>query len=168
MEAGNKTKSVYLLLGIYCIVLVWIILFKLSFSLEELQTMVGTGEINLIPFYYEDDVDFHLKEVLENLLIFIPFGLYLSMLHIDGKKAVFFGFLFSFVLEMAQYIFDLGSYDITDLMMNTAGTAVGILIYFLFTKLFHSTEKANKILTILASVATVLCVTLIFLLVLLN
>ncbi|MBQ2764657.1 MAG: VanZ family protein [Firmicutes bacterium] len=168
METRNKTKSVYLLLGIYCVVLVWIILFKLSFSLEELQAMIGTSEINLIPFYYEDDVDFHMKEVLNNLLIFIPFGLYLSMLHIDGKKTVFFGFLFSFVLEMAQYIFNLGSYDITDLLMNTAGTAVGISIHFLFTKLFRSTEKANKLLTILASVATVLCVTLLLLLVFLN
>ena len=168
MDTGNKIKSVYLLLGIYCFVLVWIILFKLSFSLDELRALVGTSEINLIPFYYEDDVDFHLKEVVENLLIFIPFGLYLSMLHIDGKKTVFFGFLFSFVLEMAQYIFNLGSYDITDLLMNTAGTAVGILVYYLFAKLLRSTEKANKLLTILASVATVLCVTLILLLVLLN
>ncbi|MBQ1252286.1 MAG: VanZ family protein [Firmicutes bacterium] len=145
MEAGNKSRSVHLLLGIYCILLVWIILFKLSLSWEEVQSMIGTSEIN-----------------------FIPFGTYLSMLCINGKKAVFLGFIFSFALEFTQYIFHLGSFDITDLIMNTAGTAVGVLIYFLLRKVFRSTKKTNKILTISASVATVLGVTVILLLVLLN
>ncbi len=64
---------------IYLALLVWIILFKLQFSISDLDKV---RSINLIPFHYDKKVGtaFHLTEVLENFLIFVPMGIYLQML----------------------------------------------------------------------------------------
>ena len=64
---------------IYLALLVWIILFKLQFSISDLDKV---RSINLIPFHYDKEVGaaFHLTEVLENFLIFVPMGIYLQML----------------------------------------------------------------------------------------
>ena len=53
---------------IYLALLVWIILFKLQFSISDLDKV---RSINLIPFHYDKEVGaaFHLTEVLENFLI---------------------------------------------------------------------------------------------------
>lgn len=66
------------LFAVYMVLLVWIILFKLQLSIHDLDTV---RNINLIPFHYENEIgmNFHLKEVLENIGIFIPFGIYLCM-----------------------------------------------------------------------------------------
>ena len=82
MKKNEKTGLlVPLLFAVYLALLIWIILFKLEFSISVLKT---NRSINLIPFYYENEIGmgFHLKEVLENAVIFIPLGIYLC---IDDK-----------------------------------------------------------------------------------
>ena len=74
---------------IYLALLVWIILFKLQFSISDLDKV---RSINLIPFHYDKEVGaaFHLTEVLENFLIFVPMGIYLQMLLLRTKLYVKF------------------------------------------------------------------------------
>ena len=77
-----KRKSNYLatiLFFIYLALLIWIILFKLQFSIHDLDKI---RSVNFIPFYYDKEIGaaFHLTEVLENVLIFVPMGIYLQML----------------------------------------------------------------------------------------
>lgn len=158
----------YILLGIYCILLIWIILLKLSFSTAELKAIAGGRSINLIPFYYKDAVEFQISEVMQNFIIFIPFGVYLKMIDVDNKKAIACGLLFSFALELCQFIFKIGASDITDILTNTSGTAVGVLLHLLLVKAFKKREKTDKVLGILAFVATIAFVSLILLLVTAN
>ena len=85
---------------IYLALLVWIILFKLQFSISDLDKV---RSINLIPFHYDKEVGaaFHLTEVLENFLNFVPMGIYLQMLlprtkficevHADCWNKIFIG-----------------------------------------------------------------------------
>lgn len=160
-------KRIPWLFGIYCLLLVWIILLKLSFSPEDLQALAGHRSLNLIPFHYEGDMRFarfHWTEVWENILVFIPFGIYLKLLNVPGKRAILIGFLTSLALEAGQYLGTLGAFDITDLLTNTLGTAIGVLVYGLAVKLFRSQDRANKVLSILALVGTVALLTLIALL----
>lgn len=123
MEKEKNNKINYLvpvLFAVYMALLVWIILFKLQFSITELDTIRG---INLIPFHYDNEVNktFHLKEILENVLVFVPFGCYLCMLkHEPSFKAKFIVVLsFSLILEISQYLLAVGRTDITDLITNT-------------------------------------------------
>ena len=54
-----KKKSYYIasiLFLLYLVLLIWIILFKLQFSITALDRV---REINLIPFYYKEEISFH-------------------------------------------------------------------------------------------------------------
>ena len=118
-----KRKSncfVTILFLIYLALLVWIILFKLQFSISDLDKI---RSINLIPFHYDKEIGaaFHLTEVLENFLIFVPMGIYLQMLLPRTKLYVKFMLIAgtSFLLETMQYILAVGRSDITDVLTNT-------------------------------------------------
>ena len=112
--------------------------------------------INLIPFYYPNKTTYQIREVLDNLIIFIPFGLYLKILNINSDRTIFLDFLLSISLELSQYIFCLGASDITDLITNTTGVLVGVGLYYLLKKIFK--EKTNKIILALAAIVTILFV----------
>ena len=72
-------KTTHILFTIYIFLVIWIILFKLSVSIDKLPHF---RSINLIPFYYPNKTTYQIREVLDNLIIFIPFGLYLKTLNI--------------------------------------------------------------------------------------
>ena len=161
MLRNRQFTLTHILFFLYCLFIVWCVLFKTAFTFREILEMFQSGRprsLNLIPFYYDCDISvrFHINEVLLNVLLFFPFGVYLKMLDILPRRAVLTGFLFSFTMEFCQFAFALGACDITDLITNTAGTAAGILLYHLALILFKDRRKLHKILRILASSATVL------------
>ena len=154
---------------VYLLFLVWVVLFKLGFSLSEIGTIKAH---NFIPFHYEDghNIGFHISEVRDNILIFIPVGVYLSLLF---KKMPFVGkaaltFAVSFALECSQYIFAVGSFDITDLITNTVGGLIGIGFYLIGRALLRDKDRADRSIAVLADAVTVLLVGGIFLIVSLN
>lgn len=150
MKEERKTK---ILLGIYLILLIWIILFKLSFSSEELERF---RRINLIPFYYSTKTNFQLREVLDNVFIFIPLGILLKMEGIENRKVIGCGFIFSFILESMQFILAIGASDITDVITNTTGTLIGLGIYLFLSKVIKDDRGVNKILNALGIMGAIL------------
>lgn len=156
IEGVFMKKTTHILFTIYLFLIIWIILFKLSISIEQLPHF---RSINLIPFYYPNKTTYQIKEVLENIIIFIPFGLYLKTLNIHNSRTIFLGFLLSLSLELSQYIFGIGASDITDLITNTIGVIIGVGIYQLLKKLFK--DKTSKIIISLAAVTTILIISLI-------
>ena len=167
-----KLTLTHVLFFLYCLFIVWAVLFKTSFSLSEFRDMLFSHPrtLNLIPFYYDCDVSirFHISEVLMNTVLFFPFGVYLKMLDIPSRKAIVSGLLLSFALEFCQFAFALGSSDITDLITNTLGTASGVCLYLLTLNLFKNKKKINTILSVLALTATILLGLLLLLLYLAN
>lgn len=155
----RASRLVLLLFVVYLVILVWIILFKLQLSISELDY---NRSVNLIPFYYSNSVGtkFHLKEVLENVFVFVPFGIYLSML--KGKlqfwKKAALIFTSSLALETAQYILAVGSSDITDIITNTIGGILGIGSYHLIVKILRNRERADNAIIVLATIVTVLLI----------
>lgn len=161
LKERNK-KLYYLTMAMfltYLLFLVWVILFKLEFSLKALGTVRA---YNFIPFHYEEehDVRFHLSEVLENMAIFIPAGIYLCLLwgKLSFRKKIALVFVLSLVLECSQYILAVGSFDVTDLITNTVGGMVGIAFYWIGQVLFHDKERAERTLALLVNVVTILLV----------
>lgn len=162
MNMKNEMKSsklLWILAAIYILVLFWIILFKGQMSLEHLPHI---RNINLIPFgemlILNGAPDF--GEVFDNMLIFVPLGLYLAMLNFGRSHwvQILTAAGVSLVLETLQYVLAVGASDITDLLANTLGGAVGVGIYALCARIFKG--RADKILLIFASIATVIFIVL--------
>ena len=151
---------------IYVILLIWIIIFRLNFSVSSIHRI---RELNLIPFYYENvyEGDIPIFFFFLNVLIFLPFGIYLKMFGITNKKTILSGFVISCLFELCQFIFRFGASDITDIITNTLGTICGIYLYILLCKLLKDNEKANKIFKIIATIMSTIMVAL-FLLLLIN
>lgn len=160
MTSFSKPKFTltHVLFALYCLFIVWTVLFKNTFSFHELSDMIRPRSLNLIPFYYDCEISvrFHIQEVLMNAILFFPFGVYLKMLDIPVRKSILYGFLFSLALELGQLAFALGACDITDLITNTSGTAAGVCLHLLTVRLFKNQANVNKIFRILALTATIL------------
>ncbi|WP_444658106.1 VanZ family protein [Caproiciproducens sp. R2] len=149
------------LLAVYLLVMTWIILFKMQ---SPFGPFYPFRSINLIPFYQSVVVNDRIEwsEIYENVLIFVPFGLYISMLKSSWSflKKVIPIFSVSFFYEAMQFILAVGASDITDLIGNTFGGILGIAVYAAVRRLLKTQRKANAVLNTIASVGTLLAVAL--------
>lgn len=153
-NTNHQVKLTFGLFIVYLFVLTWIILFKMQFSFYDLPRFRG---LNLIPFagsvIKNGRLDYN--EIILNIIVFIPFGLYLSMIKPNWpfwKKAVSIAGV-SLSFEVLQFVFAIGGADITDLIGNTLGGAVGIGFYTVLSKILK--DKTNKILNVLALIGTI-------------
>ena len=140
-EKLNYTVSILFL--VYLALLIWIILFKLQFSILDLDQV---REINLIPFYYEHEVTFHATEVLENVMIFMPFGIYLCLLFPKSRFSVklLLISMVSLLLEICQYVLAIGRADITDMITNICGGLFGIILYLSLIHIWRGNYKRDS------------------------
>lgn len=138
----HSKKVTLALLIFYLTALIWIIIFKLEFSFKELSRI---RNINLIPFgesvIVNGEIDF--SEIIQNVLAFIPFGIFIHI--ILEKKSFIYKIipiiLTSFIFEIIQFIFAVGSTDITDIITNSLGGFIGILIAFFISKILKNNWK---------------------------
>ena len=155
--------------ALYLVLLTWIILFKLQFRLSDIDS---GRSINLIPFYYSTSVGgkLHFKEVWNNILIFVPFGVFLSMLasrmKLRIKILIIFGI--SLFFEMMQYILAIGMTDITDVMTNVFGGIIGIELYEFLLKIVKDRQKTDTLITAAAGIIAALFLALMTVLLLFN
>lgn len=144
----------------YLILLTWIILFKMQVSLSAFGHL---RSVNLIPYgasvITNGKADF--DEIFENILAFLPVGVYVSMLKPEWSflKRLLPAFGISLFYEIMQFVLAVGASDITDLINNTLGGIIGIVIFALLQKIFG--EKTVKVLLFSAALCTILLVLLI-------
>ncbi|MGN1048177.1 MAG: VanZ family protein [Eubacteriales bacterium] len=166
MHTKEKKAFAYVVMGIYLLFLCWLILFKLADSIDKIPSMRA---VNLIPFHYDQlsNTRFHQMEILYNVLVFVPAGFFFSAF---GKRKVTSGIIASAMLslcfEILQWIFALGASDITDLITNTAGGALGAFIYFAMGKLFKGNQL--KIACIIGAILEAIFIILMIVLIILN
>ena len=74
---------------------------------------------------------FTVTNLLGNIVLFIPLGMYFMLFSKDKKtkKSVLWICLISTTVELIQYAFKLGVGDIDDVILNTLGGYLGIVIY---------------------------------------
>jgi glycopeptide antibiotics resistance protein len=143
---------------IYLIALYWILLLKLGVRFS----YMGERRTNLVPF----SGPFLTSENILNIVIFIPLGIYAGSLFekwLFGKK-LFFVFLLSLLVEGLQYILRAGAFDITDIVTNTSGGMIGLMIFKGLEKAFSDHVKAQKFINIISAPGTALMILLLVLL----
>lgn len=143
------------LLALYLLILLWLVLFKFSFNLSLIWDY-QTRSINLIPFAGVNERG-NLREIIYNCLVFIPFGLLLSL---NFKRTNFwrklaFVLVISLTAELAQFVFAIGASDITDLITNTLGGFLGLMLYDLSNKYINNI-KLDRFIVLVGTILLVL------------
>ena len=165
MKDNNANKLTSVLFLIYLVAIYWIIVLKFNIPFSY---MGKAGNVNLIPYseslILNGKVDF--GEIILNVLIFIPLGIYAGILfgRWNFLKKLILIFSISLICEGSQFIMRVGAFDITDIINNTLGGIIGLLIYKGIEKAFESSVKAQKFINIIALTATILMILLLFLL----
>lgn len=151
----NSKKVTFGLLIFYLASLTWIIIFKMQFSPD---TMPHIQNINVIPFgasvIINGRIDY--SEIIQNVLAFIPYGIFIHIL-LEKKNFLFQIFpiiLTSVIFEAVQYIFGIGATDITDVITNSFGGAIGIFIAFILSRILRKNWK--KCINFLSLICAVL------------
>jgi len=159
-EKGQPLRWLLIVLfAIYFLLVpVWVILFKSSPEIFYIGQWYGNNIAT--PEMYRNFTDYanlnplwiFWDDMILNVVAFIPFGIYLELLFHDKRSwgKVLAVFLTSLAIEMTQFILILGRTDIVDLIANTLGGVLGIIIMKL---LYH--DKIVKVILVLAVIFTV-------------
>lgn len=120
---------------------------RIFFQKVDLFTM-----INLFPFrdvYY--GYLFAKREILLNIIMMVPFGFLLPLLtRFKAVKTIILSFFFSFTIESTQLLASLLSpdyyriVDITDLITNTVGGAIGYCLFSAWKHFFPSSHQPKS------------------------
>lgn len=164
MNKRERIKTVFLYGVFICYILLLVkILFFSRISPLELFNSQRTffRSINLIPFhsimeYISGGSDtlrrFALGNLLGNIVIFIPLGIYLPLFRYDKrvKTNLLFIFIMSLLVEIIQWLLGIGVSDIDDIILNCLGGWIGILGYKFFLLILRDKKKVHTAITILS------------------
>jgi glycopeptide antibiotics resistance protein len=154
LDLSTTDRITWLLLVIYLLVMAWILLFKLGVQFR----YMAEQRINLVPFreVFAANGRLDRMETLLNVFIFVPMGLYVGVLFrnwtLRAKLAVFL--VVSVLFEALQYAFRIGAFDATDLVTNTLGGLLGLLLFLAFEKILGNPRRAQKLVNVLAALGT--------------
>ena len=135
----EKGKDILLMNTLMYIYLAFVLFFTLMPVITSLPYILNHPYkfMNIVPF---TDVlsgrgDF-IRQVLLNIMLTVPFGFLFPLTRkpaVGFGKTIFFCFIMSLGIELLQPLIDgFRSADITDLITNTIGGAIGFGIYIIF------------------------------------
>jgi glycopeptide antibiotics resistance protein len=135
MKQEKRSTLTIILFVLYILGLTGIILFKLPFYSEKSGRI---REINLIPLLgsFDDNGLIQLGEIMGNVVIFIPLGIFVSMIKSTWSfvEKILPIIDLTLVFEIVQFAFAMGRTDITDVLANTLGGIIGVGLYALVFK----------------------------------
>ena len=154
---GSRAAGLLIaLFGIYLVLLVWLVLWKFDVPYTDATARV----VKLIPFVSNlpEFGPSQPAEVVANLLIFVPFGVYLGLIARSWPwwRSAAVVAAASAGLEIAEYVLAVGSTDITDVIVNTAGGMAGLLLVAAIRRVFR--ERTTAVMTRMLSILTLLAV----------
>lgn len=152
----NRTFSIrrelQLLLVYICIVVIArFVFFALHHVNGQIDTLkidfskIGPDSVNLKPFMFISDIyEGSLVNIIGNITMFIPVGIVwpFCFKKLDNVlKVILAGAGYSFLIELLQLLFYERHSDVDDLILNTLGTAIGAIIYFVVRLLIKKKQK---------------------------
>lgn len=131
---NDKLRAIkYVVLGIYFCLVIWITLFNGRISSE--HRMMLTPFWELLNGVYGIRRAFFIKQIVCNVLMFIPLGVMLPVLFMCNlKKSILCAVIFSMLIEVAHFISGRGLMETDDVINNTFGAVVGFILYCLIKK----------------------------------
>ncbi len=143
----RRRVTLILALAVYLALLSWVVLWKLE--VPWIGAAAGLDRpIKLVPFLPSGDAGASAPaELLINLLLFVPLGLFIGALAPGWSwwKAGLAALGFSLLLEVVQHLISTGSFDTTDLLVNTAGALLGWLVFIAVRR--SARERTSVVMT---------------------
>ncbi len=106
------------------------------------------AHLSLVPFssYFRIGQSTYRKQIISNILVFVPFGFLLNWSkRIPFKKALFACCLLSLMIEITQIIMHVGVFETDDLINNVLGGSIGYwyfeLLSLLKRRFTHGADK---------------------------
>src|SRR3954469_6263625 len=136
--------TLFLILCIYLAILSKLILFKyiplseiinhFNFTYDEYHwrsnNFVPFKTINFYLFLADINLSIRIENLAGNIIGFMPFGFILPLLAKKFQKlgtVIIHTFCLSLTFELLQLVFEFGSFDVDDLILNTLGGILGYL-----------------------------------------
>lgn len=145
----NIIREVFInLFFIYFLTLVNLTLFKCGELIIDYNIKFYVNYIPLvetIKMFTNNFADIHLAlyNVIGNILLFIPLGFCIPLFFNKKNKIhkiVLYGFLASLTIELIQLFTPNNFTDIDDIIFNTFGTVIGLIIFNIFYMIFKNTK----------------------------
>lgn len=161
MTVRNKQKKKHRIVGkVFFVLYIAFLIYFLIFS-ERYGRQPGASayQYNLVPFkeiqrfwVYRKQLGFvaSFTNLAGNILIFVPFGFFLPLASKFRSLAttVFMSFALSLCVEMVQFMTQVGSFDIDDLILNTLGGLIGYVLFIRFheasLRRYRRSRKQNR------------------------
>ncbi len=163
MSTQDKTTRIVLwILLIFCmLVLTKYILFKRPPHYYK-EFFIGNNNVEIIKrgwkkanlepfssirFFYRVGSGFLTKNILGNIVGFIPLGILLPALFSRLRrwwKTTLFIFILSALFEVTQLITGWGLFDVDDIILNSFGGWVGFVIFYIGTKALILDHRARE------------------------
>ena len=141
------------------LLLTFILYILCLFQIVTYQDITTLGGNNFIPFKeifrYQFGHRLFLKNIIGNVLLFIPYGFF-ATLYVDikkGRNAFFLVLLASFAIEFTQL--GIGRvFDVDDIILNVLGGMIGFYIYRILDKIRDKLPRIFKSRLVLDIVIT--------------
>lgn len=131
-RSAFRTPIILALVG-YCAIIISLTLLKSFFVIgllwiPENQRVRGLSLIPLNDLWESSSLFTQVFGYGGNFAFFVPFGVLVYMLNGRIGLTTLFGAGFSLLIEVSQYLFQLGFSDIDDFLFNTLGAATGACV----------------------------------------
>ena len=152
----KQSKVLIIIWWLYIALLFVFVVVKFKGSFYELSDRIhsysGQGSIhyNLIPFRsMSDQISritqwWALKNLLGNIIPFIPFGFLLPIIYKKFSSAITVlttGLVSILLIEIFQFFTKLGSFDVDDIILNMIGIVCGYLMFLVINRIFIKNDK---------------------------
>ena len=141
-------KLAYALLVLYALCLFWVVILKCNMYPAVEGTRLILGKMTLLErahFSFAKFAKSDVPDIIVNILIFIPLGLLLPIF--KEKSPCIFGALVSIfttiTIEIIQFLTAIGSFTYIDIINNSIGAFIGMMLYFKIRKVAN--ERIIKI-----------------------
>lgn len=125
LTKNTKKNTMYYIYLIIYILFLYLCLFNRSMKENKIYSD-GTYIKEWIKIIFKNKTVF--KNVIGNIIIFIPMGIFLKTIHIKWVYQIILSILIIICIETLQYIIQIGVFDIMDILLNFLGTLIGYII----------------------------------------
>lgn len=176
LSNSRKNKVNFKVFFLYTVFFLYILfLIKLLFlsrvSYTDMMTngITPSDSINLVPFdsinaYLAGRRAFAFGNVAGNIAIFIPLGIFLLLF--KKRKGIILNFFSIFILsslvEVIQWFFGIGAADIDDIILNSLGGFIGIIIFKFLMLFLKDIKRVENVVVIFSAIGLPFLILLLF------